>query len=135
MTRDERKVAAYLIAENAVLLEQLGPRRILYTDAQRRRLAIAARALGRKRLSWIDTLVTPDTLLRKSVCRRLSHSVETTCVTFSTNTSRINKRSETIKACKNVLLTPANDNHLVTAPVIRRKRLGGLLSYHHRRAA
>ena len=36
---------------------------------------------------------------------------------------------------RNVLLTPANDNHLVTTPVIRRKRLGGLLSYYHRRAA
>ena len=64
MTRNERTVAAYLIAENAVLLEQLGPKRILYTDAQRRRLAIAGRALGRNKLSRIDTLVTPDTLLR-----------------------------------------------------------------------
>ena len=36
---------------------------------------------------------------------------------------------------ENVLLTPANDNHLVTAPVIRRKRLGGLLSYYHCPAA
>jgi len=36
---------------------------------------------------------------------------------------------------QNELLTPANDNHLVSAPVIRRKRLGGLLNYYHRRAA
>jgi hypothetical protein len=36
---------------------------------------------------------------------------------------------------QNLLLTAANDNHFVTAPVIRRKRLGGLLNNDHRRAA
>jgi putative transposase len=47
-----------------VLREQLRGRRIRYTDAQRRRRALAARKLGRKALSRIDTLVTPETLLR-----------------------------------------------------------------------
>jgi transposase InsO family protein len=35
-----------------------------FTDRQRRRLAVKARAIGRKRLIEIGTLVTPDTLLR-----------------------------------------------------------------------
>jgi putative transposase len=35
-----------------------------YTDAERRRLARRAYALGRKALSELDTLVTPDTLMR-----------------------------------------------------------------------
>ena len=64
MTRDHQRVTAYLLAENAVLREQLRGRRILYTDAQRRRLAMAARKLGRKALRQLDTLVTPDTLMR-----------------------------------------------------------------------
>jgi putative transposase len=35
-----------------------------FTDAERRRLARRAYALGRKALSELDTLVTPDTLMR-----------------------------------------------------------------------
>jgi hypothetical protein len=64
MTRDQRKVMEYLIAENTVLREQLGSKRIRYTDAQRRRLAVAAKKLGRRALSKLATLVTPETLLR-----------------------------------------------------------------------
>jgi hypothetical protein len=57
-------VTEYLLAENAVLRQQLGGQRIPYTDAQRRRLVTAAKKLGRKALSKLDTLVTPQTLLR-----------------------------------------------------------------------
>ena len=64
MTRDQRVVTEYLLAENEVLRQQLRGRRIRYTDAQRRRLALAAMRVGRRALSRIDTLVTPDTLLR-----------------------------------------------------------------------
>jgi len=64
MTRDHQRVTEYLLAENAVLREQLRGRRILYTDGQRRRLATAAKNLGRKALKQLDTLVTPDTLMR-----------------------------------------------------------------------
>ena len=64
MTRDHEKVTAYLLAENAVLREQLRGRRFRYTDAQRCRLATAAKKLGRRALKQLDTLVTPDTLMR-----------------------------------------------------------------------
>jgi hypothetical protein len=63
-TRDHQKVTEYLLAENALLRQQLGGRRIVYTDAQRRRLATAANNLARKALRHLDTLVTPDTLMR-----------------------------------------------------------------------
>jgi len=59
-----RKVIDYLRAENRVLHEQLAGRRLSFTNAQRRRLARAARAAGRRLLRQLDTLVTPDTLLR-----------------------------------------------------------------------
>ena len=59
-----RKVIDYLRAENRVLHEQLEGRRLSFTNAQRRRLARAARAAGRRLLRQLDTLVTPDTLLR-----------------------------------------------------------------------
>jgi transposase InsO family protein len=64
MTRDQQKVVAYLLAENEVLREQLRGKRIRFSDAQRRRLARAGKALGRKGLSRLNTLVTPETLLR-----------------------------------------------------------------------
>ena len=50
--------------ENRVLREQLGGKRLRFTDAQRRRLARKAKKLGRRRLQEISTVVTPDTLLR-----------------------------------------------------------------------
>jgi putative transposase len=47
-----------------VLKERLGGRRIRFTDVERHRLARKAQALGRKVLNELETLVTPDTLLR-----------------------------------------------------------------------
>jgi putative transposase len=57
-------VIEYLQEENRVLEERLGGRRVRFTDAERRRLARKAYALGRKVLNELETLVTPDTLLR-----------------------------------------------------------------------
>jgi hypothetical protein len=57
-------VIEYLQEENRVLKERLGGRRLCFTDIERRRLARKAKALGRKVLSELETLVTPDTLLR-----------------------------------------------------------------------
>ncbi|MCU0691352.1 MAG: hypothetical protein MUF54_08120 [Polyangiaceae bacterium] len=44
--------------------EQLGPKRIRWTDAQRRVVAEKARAVGRAALTELGAVVTPDTLLR-----------------------------------------------------------------------
>ena len=46
-----------------MLREQLGPRRIRFNDGQRIRLAAKAKTLGRRALSDLRTIVTPDTLL------------------------------------------------------------------------
>ena len=64
VNRSQQDVIEYLQAENRVLREQLGDGRLLFTDGQRRRLALRAEAIGRKGLFEISTLVTPDTLLR-----------------------------------------------------------------------
>ncbi len=53
----------YLREENRVLREQLGDKRLRFTDHQRRRLAAKAKGLGRKVLLELDTIVTPETLL------------------------------------------------------------------------
>ncbi len=54
----------YPRTENRILREHLGGRRLRFTHAQRCRLAAAAKKVGRKNLSGIATVVTPDTLLR-----------------------------------------------------------------------
>jgi transposase InsO family protein len=64
VNRSQQDLIEYLQAENRVLRAQLGEGRLLFTDGQRRGLALRAKAVGRKGLFGIDTLVTPDTLLR-----------------------------------------------------------------------
>ena len=64
LTRRQQSAIEYLRAENRVLREQLGGRRLRQTDEQRRRLAVLGRALGRKALGDVACIVTPDTLLR-----------------------------------------------------------------------
>lgn len=64
VNRGQQDVIEYLQAENRILREQLGGQRLRFSDAQRRRLAEAAKKVGRKRLFGIETIVTPDTLLR-----------------------------------------------------------------------
>ena len=63
ISQQQRDVIDYLQEENRVLREHLAPRRLRFTDAQRRRLAAKAKTLGRQTLAEIETLVTPDTLL------------------------------------------------------------------------
>ncbi len=57
-------VIEYLKEENRVLREQVGRRRLRFTDDQRRRLAAKGKALGRRVLRELGTIVTPDTILR-----------------------------------------------------------------------
>jgi putative transposase len=67
----------YLREENRVLREQLGSRRLRFNDDQRRRLAAKAKGLGRKLLSEVATLVTPETLLswhRKLIAQKYDGS-------------------------------------------------------------
>jgi hypothetical protein len=53
-----------LQAENRLLKQRLRGKRRRYTDAERALLATKARAVGRKALLELDTIVSPDTLMR-----------------------------------------------------------------------
>ena len=64
LQRQQAATIDYLRAENRMLRARLGGRRIVFTDAERRQLAEKARALGRKALHELGTIVTPETLLR-----------------------------------------------------------------------
>src|SRR4030095_8967955 len=62
--RHQLIVIEFLQAENRLLKERLRGRRIRFTDAERALLARQAKALGRRALLELDTIVSPDTLLR-----------------------------------------------------------------------
>ena len=59
------------------LMQSQGKKRILLTDNQRRLLAVKGKALGRKTLRELTTIVTPDTILRwhrELVAQKWDHS-------------------------------------------------------------
>jgi transposase len=62
--RRQGEAIEYLRAENRVLRARLGPKRIRFTDAERRLLAEKGKPLGRKLLAEMASLATPDTILR-----------------------------------------------------------------------
>jgi hypothetical protein len=63
MNQHQQHVIEYLIEENRVLREQIGNRRLRFSDNQRRRLAARAKKLGRRLLAEVATIVTPETLM------------------------------------------------------------------------
>src|SRR5687767_14109003 len=73
INQQQREVIDYLREENKVLREQLGGRRLRFTEDQRRRLAAKAKGLGRRALAAVATIVTPETLLawhRRLIARK-----------------------------------------------------------------
>lgn len=75
LNRHQQDAVDYLREENRILRAKLGPRRLRFTDRERRRLAIRGKALGRALLAQVATLVSPDTILawhRKLVAKKWS---------------------------------------------------------------
>ena len=64
VNRHQDDLIDYLREENRVLREHLGPRPLRLTDAQRRRFAVRGHKLGRRVLTQVAGIVTPDTILR-----------------------------------------------------------------------
>ena len=64
LNRRQEDLIDYLREENRILRQQLDGRRLPLTDAQRRRLAVRGKKLGRRALTEVAGIVTPDTILR-----------------------------------------------------------------------
>ena len=64
MNQRQQQIIEFQNAQIEALLKQLGNKRLLLDDAQRRLLAVKAHAVGRKALREITTIFTPDTILR-----------------------------------------------------------------------
>ena len=79
ISRDQQKIIDYLIEEIRVYQEHFEGRRLRFTDGQRRRLGVKAKALGRRMLKQFAGIVTPDTHLRwfrKLVARKYDGSAK-----------------------------------------------------------
>src|SRR6185295_9512887 len=59
LNEHQQRTIEYLAEENRVLREQIGDRRLRFTDDQRRRLAVRAKELRRSALMQVATIVTP----------------------------------------------------------------------------
>jgi len=60
----QQQIIEFQNAQIDALLKQLGKKRLLLNDDQRRILAVKAHAIGLKALRELTTIVTPDTILR-----------------------------------------------------------------------
>ncbi len=75
--RRQQEIIEFQNAEIISLMQIQGKKRILLTDDQRRLLAVKGKALGRKTLRELTTIVTPDTILRwhrELVAKKWDHS-------------------------------------------------------------
>ncbi len=64
VNRQQQAIIDYLLEENRILRAAQAPRRLRLTDDQRRRLAVKGQVLGRRQLTAVAGIVTPDTILR-----------------------------------------------------------------------
>jgi len=79
MNQHQQHVIRYLKKENRVLREQIGNGGMRFSDDQRHRLEASAKAIGRKLLQEIATIVTPETLLawhRKLIAQKYDGSAD-----------------------------------------------------------
>lgn len=77
LNQQQQDVIDYLQEENRVLRQQLGGKRLRFSDDQRRRLAVRAKRLGWRMLRDLTTIVTPATLLawhRRLIARKYNGS-------------------------------------------------------------
>lgn len=102
MNQQQQHVIEYLVEENRVLREQIGSRRMRFTDDQRRRLAARAKELGRRLLAEVATIVTPETLLawhRKLIAKKDDGSA-----------NRIPGRPRTMAEVETLMIQMAEEN-------------------------
>ncbi|HBG27111.1 MAG: hypothetical protein A2Y10_18755 [Planctomycetes bacterium GWF2_41_51] len=64
INRHQQDMIDYLKADNAILKEKIGKKRIILSDQQRRTLAVLAKKISRKALNEICDVFSPDTLLK-----------------------------------------------------------------------
>jgi hypothetical protein len=70
LNQSQQQAIEYLVEENRILREQIGRRRLRFSDNQRRRLAAKAKKLSRKVLSDVATIVTRNIVVASETDRK-----------------------------------------------------------------
>src|SRR5262245_26295739 len=124
LTHQQQDVIAYLVEENRILRSQLLGRRLRLTDAQRRRLARRGKRLGRRMLTQVATIVTPDTILRwhrQLIARKWTYPTRDP----GRQGVRLEIRRLIVRmADRRQLLLPVGDNYSCRSAMWPRLRLG-----------
>jgi transposase InsO family protein len=102
VNRHQRGVIDYLLEENRILRAKLGKSRLLFTEAERRRLARKGGPLGRRILEAIASIVTPDTIL---AWHRKLVAAKWTC-----NTRKHRKNTDSRKEIEALVVRFATEN-------------------------
>jgi len=143
LQRRQQTLVAYLIEENLVLRKKLGPKRLRFTDAERRQAAQVRQMLE-------DSGVKPVRLPPRSpnlnaYAERFVRTIRTEClsrfVLFSEGQLRHLCRSfaehyhteRNHQGIGNVLIVPPE--RWGTGAIKKKERLGGTLQYYYREAA
>jgi len=128
MNQHQQQVIEYLIEENRVLREQIGNRRLRFSDNQRRRLAARAKKLGRRLLAQVATIVTPETLMawhRKLIAQKYDGTSFRTLgrrVTAKEIAALVVRMAEENRAWgyRRIQGAPANLGHVVVFKITKR---------------
>ena len=151
MNQQQQQAIEYLREENKVLREQLGGRRLRFTDDQCRRLAVKVKGLGHRALAAVATIVTPETLLawhRKLIARkydgtagrgpgrpRTDQEIESLVIQIATENRAWGYTRIIHQGLDNRIIQPEKGHLTNTGAIHRRERLGGTLNYYYRAAA
>jgi hypothetical protein len=131
----------YLMAENRVLRERLGNKRLRLTIAERRRLAVLGEQMGRKALAKVATIAKRG----PGRPRKRGEIVELVVKMARENEgwgyTRIKGALQNLgyKVGRGTIQRILRENGIDPAPlrgtVVCRERLGGLLNFYHRESA
>ena len=130
--RGQQQVIEHLVEENRVLREQLGGRRLRLTDAQRRRLAVRAKALSPDLNAFAEQFVLS---VRTECLRRVIPLGEKHLRTILSEFLIHRHLERNHQGPDHELLTPLPADSNADGSIQCRERLGGILNYYYRAAA
>ena len=164
VNRRQQEIIEFQNAQIRALMDKMGRKRILLTDRQRRVLAAKGKALGRRTLMELTTIVTPDTILRwhrrliaekwefsdrrKKAPGRPSVPGEVARLVLRMAMENPTWGYDRIQGARanlgheisdttvgNMIIDPGDEVGKEVGDVRCRERLGGMLRYYHREAA
>ena len=128
VNREQQTIIEFYQTQVEALMKAQGKKRLLLTDDQRRILTVKGKALGRKALMELTTIVTPETISRwhrQLVAKKWDYSKKRKSV----------GRPRIRQVVVDLIIKPGDEVGRDEGDVQCRERLGGILKYYYRDAA